>query len=66
MFVWAFVRSSYAENSLVQKKMAVDSALVFASIGETLFQTKQDQAMTMKYTNCKKRAIIGSPNLLPS
>ena len=55
-----------AEIGLVHKKMVVDCALVIASIGETLFQTKQDQAMTMKYTNCKKRGIIGSPSLLPS
>ena len=55
-----------AEIGLVHKKMVVDYALVIASIVETLFQTKQDQAMTMKYTNCKKRERNGSASLLYS
>ena len=55
-----------AEIGLVHKKMVVDCALVIASIGETLFQTKQDQTMTIKHTNCKERQIIGSASPLHS
>ena len=49
MFVWF-----WAENGLGHKKVAVDCALVIASIGETLFQTEKDQTMTMKYKHCQR------------